>query len=475
MVKLLQLFVTTLLLFIDTILLMFLSFLKSSALLFSQIHNILYNVKELLILKTDIFAFLVLLAILIHQKKINDKTTGTILFCHLGISIAVQLLLDCITWMIDGKPGYTFYILNNLFEFFYYVCSLFICFFWFLYAFYTVRGSVTVLRKKWYLCIIPLLVEFVFIIISPKYKIIYYIDENNFYHRGNYFVVSLFVHYFYTLYSFVLWIVATIKEKNKPNKRLFSGVAILQMVPIIGTILQFAFSESALQWVSYALSLLILYLLLQTRKEKEQSLYVEHIKYELLERDVSVMKKRIQPHFLYNALNVISYECEKDASKAQALLQNFSNYLRANLNSLSQDTPILFTSELEHVKDYMYIETTRFPNVKINYNIEFEDFVLPPLTLQPLVENAVKHGLYENETNGLISIHSYRENNNAIVIIEDNGLGFDPSKQDTETDAFLGLKNIEKRLQYMCKGIMTVKSVIGKGTIITLSIPMLNS
>lgn len=448
------------------------SLLNSSSLLFSQINNILNNMQGLVTLKTDIFAFLVLLAILIHQKKINDKSTGTLLFCHLCISVAVQLILDGIAWTIDGKQGNFFYALNSIIEMLYYLCSLFICFFWFLYAYYKVNESLDKLRKHWYIVTAPLVIEFLLIIFSPRYKIIYYINDNNFYQRGNYFFVSLFVHYIYTLYSFVLWISATIKAKDKSKKKLFMQVAILQMLPIGGTILQFAFTQLTVQWISYALGLLILYLLLQTRKEKEQNLYVEHIRYELLERDVSVMKNRIQPHFLYNALNVITYECEKNPAKAESLLQNFSNYLRANLNSLSQDTPIPFINELDHVKDYMSIETTRFPKVHIDYNIEFEDFSLPSLTLQPIVENAVNHGLYENDSIGNISIHSYCENNTAVITIADNGTGFKMPEQNTESNTFSGLKNIQKRLEYMCKGIMTVESVIGKGTIVTLSIPV---
>ena len=88
------------------------------------------------------------------------------------------------------------------------------------------------------------------------------------------------------------------------------------LFPIIATVIQFYIYISALVWLSYALAVIILFFLLQTTKENALQLQMEHMKYELLEKDVSVMRSQIQPHFLFNALNTISYLCGEDAEKA---------------------------------------------------------------------------------------------------------------------------------------------------------------
>ncbi len=109
------------------------------------------------------------------------------------------------------------------------------------------------------------------------------------------------------------------------------------------------------------------------------------------ERLISEMKSRImlsqmQPHFLYNCLNTIYYLCGSDPKKAQEAVSDFSDYLRANMDSLRKDGLVSFREELQHVKKYLSLEAVRYGDgLKVKYDLETDDFALPVLTLQPIV------------------------------------------------------------------------------------------
>ena len=128
------------------------------------------------------------------------------------------------------------------------------------------------------------------------------------------------------------------------------------------------------------------------------------IEAELKESRISIMLSQIQPHFIYNTLGTIERMCLKDSQKAFDLVRNFSLYLRGNFSKLDSVTPIRFADELQHVEYYVNIEKVRFPDMCIEYRLETTDFVLPALTVQPLVENAIKHGLMRLEKGGSVII-----------------------------------------------------------------------
>ena len=133
-------------------------------------------------------------------------------------------------------------------------------------------------------------------------------------------------------------------------------------------------------------------------------------------------------------------------------------------------TPIRFTEELKHVEYYVKIVKVRFPDMDIQYNIETTDFVLPALSVQPLVENAIKHGLMRLETGGTIVIHSYETPTHFCVEVKDNGVGFDITLP-IEEKKHVGLRNIRGRLNAMVNGELTIESQVGIGTQAVIMIP----
>ena len=191
---------------------------------------------------------------------------------------------------------------------------------------------------------------------------------------------------------------------------------------------------------------------------------------ELKESRISIMLSQIQPHFIYNTLGTIERMCLKDPQKAFDLVRNFSLYLRGNFSELDSVTPIRFADEIKHVEYYVNIEKVRFPDMSIEYDVEATEFVLPALSVQPLVENAIKHGLMRLETGGTVKIHSYETPTHFCVEVTDDGVGFDTDAPIDEKK-HVGLRNIRGRLKAMVNGALVMESKPGVGTKAIIMIP----
>ena len=188
------------------------------------------------------------------------------------------------------------------------------------------------------------------------------------------------------------------------------------------------------------------------------------------EQRIQIMMTQIQPHFLYNTLATIRSLCVRSPQTAAQTIDKFSKYLRQNLDALNQTKLIPFSQELEHVRIYTEIEMLMFPYIHIHYDVEDDCFMLPPLTVQPLVENAIRHGVRGREA-GEIDITVRKEENGHVVVIADNGLGFDPATVDTAEGKHIGIQNVRERLEKQCGGTLILESRLGEGTRVTVFVP----
>lgn len=204
----------------------------------------------------------------------------------------------------------------------------------------------------------------------------------------------------------------------------------------------------------------------RSRLEAEKNI----VEAELKESRVAIMLSQIKPHFIYNTLGTIERMCLKDPESAFHLVRNFSLYLRGNFSELDSVTPIRFTEELKHVEHYVNIERVRFPDMNIEYDVETTDFVLPALSVQPLVENAIKHGLMRLESGGTVLIRSYETPTHVCVEVKDDGVGFDTDLPIDEKK-HVGLRNIRGRLKAMVNGELILESETGVGTRAVIMIP----
>lgn len=205
-------------------------------------------------------------------------------------------------------------------------------------------------------------------------------------------------------------------------------------------------------------------------KNQQDSIRAEKLREELKNSRIVLAMSQIRTHFVFNILNAISGMCEYDPQKADETLVMFSRYLRSNINIMEEDEPEAFTKSLEHLEEYIYLEQVRFgEKIQFTKNIEAEKFKIPPLVLQPLVENAIRHGLLHKKQGGTVSLHTWTGNGDSIIEIADDGVGFDTA--DSPGEESVGMKNVRFRLKYMVAGTMDVKSTPGQGTTVTIKIP----
>lgn len=181
---------------------------------------------------------------------------------------------------------------------------------------------------------------------------------------------------------------------------------------------------------------------------------------------------QIQPHFIYNTLTSIRVLIRKSPQQAYALTRDFSTYLKYNLNTLEDHDIISFEAEIENVKTYLSIEQVRFADkFQVVYEIQAHNFMIPYLTIQPLVENAVKHGDFEVGGGGTIWIRSIDKEDFYLIQVEDNGRGFDTGKTEEKKSNSIGIKNIKSRLRYILGTDLKIQSIVGKGTLAEIEIP----
>lgn len=190
---------------------------------------------------------------------------------------------------------------------------------------------------------------------------------------------------------------------------------------------------------------------------------------ELQNAQISIMLSQIKPHFLYNSLNTLGYLCKKDPDIAAEGIEHFSRYLRSNTEFLGETLLVPFTQELKHLEDYLYLEKLRFgERVQVDYELEVTDFLIPTLTIQPLVENAIRHGITKQQAGGTIKIRTRKENDEIILVISDDGIGFDSSAICNDGTTHIGLMNVKKRLELQCNAVFDIASQPGIGTTVTI-------
>jgi sensor histidine kinase YesM len=218
----------------------------------------------------------------------------------------------------------------------------------------------------------------------------------------------------------------------------------------------------------------------QNRMFSEQEIRITEQEVAMVEQQRTINEMRIrlvlsqiQPHFLYNSLNAIYYLCEKDSAKAQRAINDFSDYLRGNMDALGGDMMIPLSKEVQHVRSYLALEKMRFDDeLQIEFHIEAREFLLPALSLQPIVENAVKHGLGKQIGGGTVKIGAYDRETFYELIVQDDGVGYDTQKvPKNDSRSHVGVENVRSRLKALCNGSLEIESTPEIGTTAIIRIP----
>ena len=241
--------------------------------------------------------------------------------------------------------------------------------------------------------------------------------------------------------------------------REISFLISFNVLPLLSMTLQ-RFWEPTPQYMAVTLSLIVIYVL-----------FHGEITRQLADSRISIMLSQIQPHFMHNMLTTIMYMCRTEPEEAEKTVGQFADYLRANMDSLTLKQCIQFETELKHVKTYWSLEEKRFGDkIRAVYDIQENSFMLPSLTIQPIVENAVKHGMRKGKQL-TVTIRPYSDVNNYYVEINDDGRGFDVNAFENDGKSHIGIKNVQQRLKMMCGGELMVNSVPDQGTDAVIKIP----
>ena len=190
---------------------------------------------------------------------------------------------------------------------------------------------------------------------------------------------------------------------------------------------------------------------------------------ELRDARIQSLMNQIRPHFIYNTLASIYLLCREDPEQAAAVVSDFSEYLQGNFSAISATKLISFSEELRHTQAYLAVEKALYGDkLNVEFDTDYTSFRLPPLTLQPIAENAIKHGMNLSDGPLRVFIQSRRTDTGSVITVQDNGPGFNPSD---ESKPHTMLTIIQQRLEIMCGGNMTITSREGGGTVVTITIP----
>ena len=417
-------------------------------------------------------AILLLLMILfsLFFRKTQNKTQKA--FGLFVLDLVLLLSCNMPTWILDGmfvSPTnlpklYTLDLVLTTFDFFFYCLASVM----FLNYVCILTGWLAEKKRR---RLIYCLIAYCFVAAgmfttSMETGWLYYFPEDGY----TYYTPAYIVFVALSIPAFWLSYIAVFKSRKQLKKKVIPLFTYLIATLLIGCSDQ-VFSLS-ISYVCMAFIAMSIYIGVDVEQDHEllvQSAEINKRKAENTDMNVKLMVSQIQPHFLYNTLGTIYQLCGKDVKLAQETIKSFTKYLRTNMESLDRNTLVSFEKELEHTKTYLSIELLRFSDVlKVEYDINDTNFELPALTLQPLVENAVKHGIRSRVEGGTVTITAKRDAGKVLVSVRDDGMGYDTSKLPDDGRAHIGVANVRKRLEYMCGGKLEVESEIGVGTTATI-------
>ena len=396
-------------------------------------------------------------------NEYSRSRSGRIFFCLL-ICNTTCLAFDAVFWIYLGITGAYANIILNVSVFATYLISYIFIPLFMAFVVETIRQAKPMSRLIVYITAISCAAAAVLLIASLFNNMYYSFDAQNLYHRGELFWVSQVVMIAFAVISAA---VAVSHRKSLGMRNTLYLLSYLTMVSLALAVTIF-FYGLALLGIATTVSLVIIYFgipIQQARLLREQEL-------ELAEGRITAMLSQIQPHFLYNSLTAIRQLCRSDPALAGETIVEFSNYLRGNLDSLLIKEPIPFERELSHVETYLALEKKRFGDkLNVVYDIRARDFFVPALSLQPIVENSVRHGITKLERNGTLTIITEEAEFEYHITVIDDGAGFDPDRPKQDGRSHVGIENTRSRIALMCNGTLSIHSGKGAGTTAVISIP----
>lgn len=304
-------------------------------------------------------------------------------------------------------------------------------------------------------------ISFIIIIFAQFTDVFYYVTPDNQYIRGPLFwlLVSPLV------VIMILNIAGVLKRRKKLSKRYFIGLMIY-LLPMTVSLLVHSYLEAEEYVVlSIAVFAFVMFGLILSDNIEQ---YTRQQR-EIANQRADIMVLQMRPHFICNTMTGIYYLCDQDPEKAKQVTLDFTTYLRKNFTAIASEDTIPFTAELEHTRAYLAVEQAQFEDTLfVSFDTQHTMFRVPPLTLQPIVENAVKHGMTSSNDPIHISVVTRKTETASEIIVEDDGPGYDPVD---DNEPHIALNNIRQRLDMMCKGKLDISRREDGGTSVKVTIP----
>lgn len=387
-------------------------------------------------------------------------------FFGIVISNIFMIIGDLADWIFLRPAALWQKAVLYVFTVLYYAASAFLLYFFFCY----IAAYIQLPDRTKKICLGAVrtmcVADIILALVSPVTGSVFYVTDDG-YQRGPLFVISQIV----PLACYLLFAALVIIYNKRLKRREVLFFLLYIFLPLGSNMAQIFFRGIAV--INSGVSLAILLVMVNIQMEHEVTLKQQEK--ELAEQRIDIMLGQIQPHFLYNTLDTIAYLCRNDPEKAENATKEFSMFLRGNMDSLKNREPIPFEKELRHVKSYLYLEQQRFQNrLTVVYDIRITDFFVPPLSLQPLVENAVRHGILRKREGGMVTLRTAEAEEYAVVTIMDDGIGMDRAKtySNLGDHTHIGIDNVHRRIQMMVNGTMEIESN-DQGTVITIKIPLI--
>ncbi len=434
------------------------------------------------IVSLNLFCLLPCLILLVAASRTRSELSR--LFIWLVCLNMLGLVAESAEWIFEYNSSTASYYIVRIAYFLNYVagCAKVVVFGEYLYV--CISREAVIGRKLFYAVWLCIAISFALLLLSYFNQMYARFDELNVYHAQETFYLSQI----FPLLGLLFLFYTTFRHAEHLPKRQLAALRWYFTLIFLCTAVFFVVSpDLVLHYIVGTLSQMILYLNIQMDEARQREL-------ELVESRSAAMLSQIGPHFVLNALTGIGQLCRLDPMKAQEAIMHFSRYFRGNIDSLSGSPLIPFSRELEHVRHYLWLEEMRFEDkLRVCLPNDAPDFMLPPLTLQPLVENAVRHGLSKKEGGGTVSVTVEESADFWHVLIADDGLGFDPAsllvdsrnrpdslnsqyapvrpvRQD-DGRSHVGIANVRARLAALCNGRLTISSATGQGAKALIEIP----
>lgn len=411
--------------------------------------------------------------ITIYAKK-TKVVRNTILAAGLTLN-AILLIFDCLAYLYRGDVTHVGYIMVRVSNLAVFALTAIMMNIVPMYMGAVIKSNGKQRRGKISEVIFAMtMIDLIIIIVGSITSFTYYFDASNVYHRGPGYIITVLI----AMTIIVVTIVnLMINRKVLPFNELVTMLIYLVM-PVVSAVFQYFNYGLSINNIVCTLGILMIFVI-NEKEKNERLLKQEKVLLEVANqaKEMAIRKNQIaisqiKPHFVLNCLSSISMMCSIDPEKAREAIDRFSIYLRNSINSMGDRYMLGFSEELEHIRAYVWLEDLRFGEM-LNYTeeIETDQFVVPALSVQPIVENAIKYSLKSRE--GVVDVKlAVRRNDEGIeIIVKDNGMGFDPDEKKNDGRVHVGISNVRDRIELLCDGTVSIDSVIGEGTTVTIKIP----